>query len=486
MSEQITESVVANGGATVRCKMPWWVRTLAIVGIVILVLAIVFGALVAKTKVFAANYYDEIPDHITWKSASAEQPLRANGRGIYDHAGNRVKLQGINFGNWLITEAWMCTHGVGPTLDKDGGYANVNEDGIVEGYKESYYSEELATLAERFGADKAAELVKVYQDNYIQEADFVNVKNIGFNVIRLPMYFGNFMQQGDDGKWTMKSDWYTRLDWFLDQCKANDLYAILDMHGVLGGQSGYEHSGTRSIDFWSNTEYQDTMATLWATIAERYATTRRDLSQTIAAYDLINEPVDRNTPGTTRKQAEVMDKLYKAVRAVDVDNHIVSVEFCWMLGSCLDPSLFGWDNVMYQVHMYNWNNQIITYEMFYLAQDLTHSFSAYNVPMFIGEFTFFDNKEHWAQWLAEYDRRGYGWTVWSYKAASVGYWDTSWGLYVDQMNLGDGQLKTDVTKDSYEQILDCWSKVGTGNAANRGGYDKTGVLYEVMQTYFGK
>ena len=413
-------SVVDNDVATndvsprsVKNKKPWWVRTIAVVGIVITILAIVFGTLFVKVKVFAQNYYYEIPDHITWSDATSTQPLRAKGRGIYDHAGNRVKLQGINFGNWLITEAWMCTHGVGPQVDKDGNYVEVNGDGIVTAYNESYYSEEIATLVNRFGAEKATELLELYQDTYIQEQDFVNVKEVGFNVIRLPMYFGNFMQQGADGKYEMKPQWYKRLDWFLEQCKANDLYAILDMHGVLGGQSGYEHSGTRSIDFWSNAEYQDTMARLWATIAQRYATERKDLSQTIAAYDLVNEPVDRNTPSTTRKQAEVMDKLFKAIRNVDTENHMISVEFCWMLGSAFDPSLFGWDNVMYQAHLYNWSSDTLNYDLFYLAHDLTHSFSAYDVPMFIGEFTFFDNKAEWARWLDEYDRRGYNWTVWS-------------------------------------------------------------------------
>ena len=39
--------------------------------------------------------------------------------------------------------------------------------------------------------------------------------------------------------------------------KKYDLRVILDMHGVVGGQSGFEHSGTRDIDFWDNKVYQD-------------------------------------------------------------------------------------------------------------------------------------------------------------------------------------------------------------------------------------
>lgn len=465
----------------------WWKQLLIVVGSVLLIICLIAGVLLVKVAVFADNYYAPVPDKIQWTGETAvDQPLRANGRGVYDADGNRVTFRGINFGNWLITEGWLCTHSVGLELDKDGNPTKVNENGIVESYKESFYQDELDILTERFGKEKADKLVDIYQDNFIQEVDFVNVKQLGFNTVRLPMYFGNFMELDANNNYVMKNEWYKRLDWFLEQCKANNLYATLDMHGVEGGQNGYEHSGLRTIDFWTNEKAQEDMCVLWKTIAERYATVRKDLSQTIGAYDLMNEPVDRNTPSTTRKQAAVMDKLYRAIREVDTQNHLISVEFCWMFGSCIDPSLFGWNNVMYQLHMYNWNSGTISYDMFYWAQDLTYSFKAFDVPYLIGEFTFFDNEAEWDKWLAEYDKRGFGWTIWNYKAISVGDWDTSWGLYVNKMCLGAGELKVDITTATYEEIAEAWSKVGTVGATNPGEYDDTGVLYKIVQDYFNK
>lgn len=470
--------------STVSAQRPWWVRMLAVIGIVAVSLAVVVGALCIKVSIFRNSYFAEIPDSVVWQQSTSTQPLRSNGRGIYDANGNRVELQGVNFGNWLITEGWLSTHSTGVETDSNGVAIKINDDGVVENYLESYYQDELAILVQRFGEDKAQQLVDVYQDNFIQEIDFVNVKNIGFNCIRLPMYFGNFMQLDDNGEYVMKQDWYKRLDWFLEQCKANGLYAILDLHGVLGGQSGFEHSGTRDIDFWTNKDYQDKMAELWRNIASRYSNERVDLSQTIAAYDLVNEPVDRNAIATTRKQAEVMDVLYDAIRSVDTQNHIVSIEFCWMFGNCIDPSVFGWDNVMYQVHMYNWNSNVISYDLFYWAQDFSHSFAAYNVPYFIGEFTFFDDEAQWGKWLNEYQRRGYNWTVWNYKAISIGWWNTSWGVYVNQMNLGAGELKVDLNTATFEQIRNEWSKVGTVGAANPGNFTSQGNLYKYMTQYF--
>ena len=117
----------------------------------------------------------------------------------------------------------------------------------------------------------------------------------------------------------MKEKPFERLDWFLEMAKKYDLRVILDMHGVVGGQSGFEHSGTRDIDFWDNKVYQDEMCTLWKEIAKHYVTPiseggRSDLASTILAFDLVNEPVNRNTPSTGKKQWDVMDKMYDAIR----------------------------------------------------------------------------------------------------------------------------------------------------------------------------
>ena len=62
------------------------------------------------------------------------------------------------------------------------------------------------------------------------------------------------------------------------------------MHGVVGGQSGNEHSGTRRTEFWTNEVYQKEMCDLWKNIASYYLNERKDLASTILAYDLINEP----------------------------------------------------------------------------------------------------------------------------------------------------------------------------------------------------
>ena len=460
--------------------LPKGKRALIIAGVIIGVIGLIIGALCVNVAVFRKNYYAEIPEYVQATNPTGTQPLRAVGRGIYDKKGKRVALNGIGFGNWFLQESFMTVNSIGAELNKDGSFASVNEDGIVEGYLETFQDEviEIMNNNPNLTEQQVKDLWEMYYDNFIQEEDFANVKSFGLNTIRLPVYFRNFMEGVDDEHLVMRDDAFVRLDWFLEMCKKYDLYAIIDMHGVVGGQNGYEHSGTRDIDFWTNEIYQEEMCTLWREIALHYKNVRPDLSETIAAYDLVNEPVDRNTPATTRKQMAVMDKMYQSIREVDKD-HIISIEFCWFFNIFPDPADFGWENVLYQIHLYNWTHDFISNDFFYWVQDLCHSFAAYDVPCLIGEFTFFGDQDAWTTWLNNYDERGWNWTIWNYKVVSVGWWDNSWGLYVRKLHLQDKDVKykLDLGQATYQQIYDEWQLLGT----TAGDYRADGVLAKALR-----
>ena len=460
--------------------LPKGKRVLIIVGVIIGVIGLVIGALSIKVAVFRKNYYAEIPDYVQATNPTGTQPLRAVGRGIYDKNGKRVALNGIGFGNWFLQESFMTVNSIGAERNKDGSFAKVNYQGVVEGYLETFQDEvvEIMLNNPNLTEQQVKDLWEMYYDNFIQEEDFANVKSFGLNTIRLPVYFRNFMEGVDDEHLVMRDDAFVRLDWFLEMCKKYDLYAIIDMHGVVGGQNGYEHSGTRDIDFWTNEIYQEEMCTLWREIALHYKNVRPDLSETIAAYDLVNEPVDRNTPATTRKQIDIMDKMYQAIREVDKD-HIISIEFCWFFNIFPNPERYGWENVLYQIHLYNWTHDITNNDFFYWVQDLCHSFAAYDVPCLIGEFTFFDDVDAWTTWLNNYDERGWNWTIWNYKVISPSWWDNSWGLYVRKLHLEDKEIKykLDLSTATYDQIYAEWQLLGT----SAGDYCADGVLAKALR-----
>jgi hypothetical protein len=91
--------------------------------------------------------------------------LKTDGRQIKNARGETVVLRGVNFGNWLMQEARM--------------YPNNGED-KVWGYHDT-----LAVLAERFGDEKAVELLNTYMDNWITAYDLDRLKKLGVNCVRV-------------------------------------------------------------------------------------------------------------------------------------------------------------------------------------------------------------------------------------------------------------------------------------------------------------
>ena len=469
------------------------------VGCIAVCALILFGVVMLVGHTYADYDKNDAPAQIDVNklsdSAREYETISAVGRGLYDAEGNRFDIKGINFGNLFIAEGWMTVNSIGALYNKDGSYKKVNEQGIVEEYEEIYQEEMDAILAKKFTPEQIKELTDAYFKAYCTEADFKLISDMGLNTIRLPMYYRNFME-GPDEALTMRQDAFEKLDWFLEMAAKYNLKVIIDMHGVVGGQSGYEHSGTRDIDFWSTDTYIESMCELWKNIALHYVNDRSDLASTILAYDLVNEPTNRNALGTGPLQWKVMDRMYDAIREVD-KHHVISIEGVWYTISLPSPEKYGWENVLYQYHFYNWNhNKGISNEIFYNLQFALYSLSDYDVPKFVGEFNFFDNEAAWSKYLNKYDELGWGWTVWSYKIISVGYWDNSWGIVVNKLNLQnpagtpmeDYRLKLDLNTATYDEIMETWSNEQTEYAGQEGAYKiyDDGVLYNVLKEYFAQ
>ena len=444
-------------------KIKKWQKALIIVGGVFALLLGTVAGVAQYGYVYGKNYTQDIPNKAELNDIDDIKTMKAVGRGIYDVDGNRFDIKGVNFGNWLFQEGWMTINSIGPLLNEDGTYVKVNDQGIVEEYEEMFEDEVLEILNKRFTEDQVEELYEAYYSSYCTEVDFKNIKSLGLNTIRLNMSYRNFMT-GEPGSLVMKENPYKWVDWFLEMAQKYDLKVILDMHTTPGGQSGYEHSGTRTMDFWTTDAYIEEFCTLWSNIAERYVTERKDLASTILAFDLVNEPVRKTELATGKEQWDVFDRIYDAIREVN-NEHIICFEGVWYFNCLPDPKEYGWENVMYQYHFYNWNSSTISNDMFYTLMFLTLSQADYDVPKYIGEFTFFNDEGEWSKWLNKFDSMGIGWTFWSYKTISVGWWDSTWGLAVQKLHLENKEgvnyqndrLKLDLRTASFEEIKTAWS-----------------------------
>lgn len=340
-----------------------------------------------------------------------------DGRLVSGSDENEVILNGVNLGSWLMMEMWMC-----PIEAKDEQFS---------------YSDAIGVLESRFGRKKAEELITLYEDSFITDDDFAKIEALGFNCVRIPFWYRNFMNSS--GNWfTVRhddNDGFKRLDKIIEQCAAHGLYVILDMHGCPGGQSMNQSTGVAGKnELYNNEKNLSIMENLWVAIAERY----KD-NPVVAAYDIMNEPMNNGGyTGTRAWQAgsgdairltnNVYDRMIKAIRKTG-DTHVITVEGIWSIYNLPDPETMGWDNMMYQLHLYDVTKSNIDgrlKEMTELASE------KYKTAILVGEY---NNKEGQRYASGQYDEIGLNRVKWTYKAVNA--WYDGWGLYNKNINRVD-------------------------------------------------
>ncbi len=351
-------------------------------------------------------------------------------------------------------------------------------------------------LQERFGGAAADRLIRGYQRTWIDAHDLDTIKSWGMNVVRAPMNWLDFMTP--EGKW--KADAFAELDWLVSACAARSLYVILDLHAVPGGASPWASSGHAGDDgtgqnpngFWTNPGYQLMAEHIWHQLAEHFRG-----NPTIAGYDLVNEPLERfderpqageTYSAAVRAKSAYLDRLYRAVRAVDPD-HIVFIAAyvvappnsqayigtpSGFLG-ITPPSYHHWTNVVYQTHHYD-----MTHPQDHDAQarlaaealaDIARHQREWNVPIYAGEYTFYHFYDVWETWMKGLNGLHVSWTNWTYKVRGTADdpAGVDWGFFHTNRN-----PVPDVARDSAETIAAKWAKFGTDQ------FQRNDALIEVV------
>lgn len=340
--------------------------------------------------------------------------------------GSIVNLRGTNLGGWLLQENWMSPLGC------------QDESTLRQ------------TLIGRFGESTANSLIDTYQSAWITGSDLDNIKGLGMNMVRVPVYYRQLMD--DSGSW--RSDGWNKLDWLISQCGQRNLYVIIDLHGAVGGQNKMDNCGRVNSDplLWKNSSYQDMTVALWEGIADRYKS-----NPTVAGYDLLNEP---DGVGASQLNA-YYDRLYDAVRAID-PNHMIFMEGAWFWSQLTSPSVYGWQNVVYEMHFYamegnqatDWGAQNSLVES--SLQGVREHQQGWNVPIYVGEFNLFDFYDLWAKFLSGLNNLNASWSNWTYKV-STNY--GNWGFY----NNNPAPVPN-IYSDSPETIASKWGQFVTSNS----------------------
>jgi endoglucanase len=315
-------------------------------------------------------------------AAAAPDFIHAEGKRLVDGHGDTFAVKGINLGNWLVPEGYMFR------------------------FKRARSPNEIAgVIVALLGADAAAKFWSEFRDIYIGKDDIAFIKAAGFNTVRVPLDWRQFVTPGDNGANRFEGQGWPLLDRLVDWCRDAGLRVIIDLHAAPGGQTGVNHDNGPGfpLTFYVPQDRQLTVA-LWQKLAAHY----RD-ETAILGYDLLNEPISpySDVDYLNPRLEPLYRDIVAAVRSVD-PNHVV------LLGGAQWGTNFAVFGPPFD------GNAIYAYHKFWIAptrdglQSYVDFSNFWNVPVLIGE-----TGEYTIGWNEKFhrlqERLGIGWCFWTYK-----------------------------------------------------------------------
>jgi len=197
----------------------------------------------------------------------------------------RPRWRGVNLGGWLLLEP-------GPSASFFAEH----------GPAECEWS--LASrMRERLGAEGASAAFRAHRESFITEIDMRRIREMGLNAVRIP--FGYWAVTGTTVGEAFVGPCLEYLDKAVAWCNANDIQAVLDLHGAPGGESGERPCGRQKAGWrWQDWRFEDSIAVLRA-IATRYRG-----NPAVAGIQVCNEPSEQ-------VPAEVLCRFYdRAVQTI--------------------------------------------------------------------------------------------------------------------------------------------------------------------------
>jgi glucan 1,3-beta-glucosidase len=169
-----------------------------------------------------------------------------------------MKVKGVNLGNWLVLEKWMS-----PALF-DGTTA-----------EDEYH------LPRQLSKEIYEARIRIHRSEYITERDFVSIKAMGMNTVRIPVPYFVF---GDREPFI---GCISELDKAFQWAERYGLEILIDLHTVPMGQNGFDNGGICGVCKWSQyPEEVEFVLSVLERLAMRYGNRKG-----LWGIEVLNEPI---------------------------------------------------------------------------------------------------------------------------------------------------------------------------------------------------
>ncbi len=167
-------------------------------------------------------------------------------------------IKGVNLGNWLVLEKWMSPELFAGTTAED-----------------EYY------LPTQLSKEVYEARIKQHRAEYITERDFVTIKGMGLDAVRIPVPYFIF---GDREPFIGCIE---ELDHAFNWAERYGLQILIDLHTAPGSQNGFDNGGISGICIWSQQPDEvEFVLTVLERLAERYGDRKA-----LWGIEVINEPI---------------------------------------------------------------------------------------------------------------------------------------------------------------------------------------------------
>ncbi|WP_461246644.1 glycoside hydrolase family 5 protein [Treponema sp. R6D11] len=178
-----------------------------------------------------------------------------------------------------------------------------------------------------------------HMETFLGAKDFANVKNWGFDHVRIPV--DSYLFFTEDEK--PIENRFVHLDNAVEYAKQNGLKMILDLHECPGHDFSEAAKTPVQKLFSGDDTYIKKTEAIWAYLAERYSGGEHVL------FETLNEPV----APTPEIWNNVKDRLCREIRRHAPKSTIVTGSNMWNWPSTYDfLTPFDDDNIIYSVHFY--------------------------------------------------------------------------------------------------------------------------------------